>query len=244
MESFRKPRYYLLDSIRGFSVISMVLFHTVWDLVRLFGVDWRWFDTGIATFWKCSIYVVFIVLSGFCIPLGRHRLKNALVVFSSGILVTLVSSLFVPDARIVFGVLTFLGSSMLISIPAERLLKRLNPYIGLPLFLALFAVSSRIRSGFVFFTIKLPEEFYKNKFTAYLGFPPKGFWSADYFPLFPWIFLFFSGFFLYFIFEKNKILEKLKSPRILPLEAIGRHSLLIYLLHQPLIYFVLSAIFL
>ena len=58
--------------------------------------------------------------------------------------------------------------------------------------------------------------------------------------LFPWYFLFLTGYFLYRFMQKNGLLQKLPDVHIAPLEWIGKHSLLLYLLHQPVIYGVLN----
>ncbi len=238
-----KSRLYLIDSLRGFSVISMILFHTVWDLVRIFGVNLEWFNGPSAAAWQSSICFVFITLCGFCISIGKHRLKNGIKLLLSGSLVTLVTLLVMPKNRIIFGVLTLLGSCILVSIPTEKLLRKINPYIGAVSSLALFLLFKDLVKGIFFFSLKVPKQFYSNILTAYIGFPPAGFFSADYYPLLPWIFVFFLGYFIYRIFEGRGLLTKLKKPRIPPLEWLGRHALVIYLLHQPLIYFILSVIF-
>ena len=82
---------------------------------------------------------------------------------------------------------------------------------------------------------------------AYIGFPQAGFSSTDYFPLLPWIFLFATGYFLYsFLQEKgliNRLFGKGKVPGI---NFLGKHSLIIYMIHQPICYvvaFLVSEIF-
>ena len=84
----------------------------------------------------------------------------------------------------------------------------------------------------------LPKGLYADLFTAWLGFPFPGFVSSDYFPLLPWIFLFWSGYFLYRLRPEEPHRE---LPRVAVLTWMGRHSLLIYLLHQPVVYGVLTA---
>lgn len=73
------------------------------------------------------------------------------------------------------------------------------------------------------------------------GFPPEDFFSGDYFSLVPWMFLYLSGYFLYDIVIEKKSFQKLMEVRIKPLEWIGRRSLLIYLLHQPVVLLGLEA---
>ena len=91
--------------------------------------------------------------------------------------------------------------------------------------------------------IELPSFLYANELTAYLGFPKSGFFSADYVPVIPWLFLFFFGYFLYKIFERYGWLKALSFVSVKPLEFVGRHALPIYVLHQPVIYGALYLIF-
>jgi len=78
--------------------------------------------------------------------------------------------------------------------------------------------------------------------TAYLGFPPLSFTSGDYYPLFPWFFLYMSGYFLFKgIYQKEKI-KNILSYKIPGLSYLGKYSLLIYLLHQPVCYAVAFAV--
>ena len=78
---------------------------------------------------------------------------------------------------------------------------------------------------------------------TFLGFPDPGFFSGDYFPLFPWIFLYLTGYFLYGMFVKFPEVKKALAIHLpVPfLETAGRHSLLLYLLHQPLLMLVFTA---
>lgn len=111
-------RYALLDELRGLDLISMMLYHACWDLMFLFGIWMDWYIGWPGRLWQQSICWVFILLSGFCVPLGHHTLKRGAQVFAAGALVTAVTLLFMPEDRVVFGVLTFLGSAMLLYRPA------------------------------------------------------------------------------------------------------------------------------
>lgn len=240
-----KKRYGILDTIRGITVISMVLYHMTWDLVYLYGMDWAWYQSCAAYLWQQSICWTFILLSGFCFSMGRKKLRRSLTVFSAGIVVMLVTAVFAPDSRVIFGVLTLLGSSMLIMTVLDRAAVRVRPDIGLILSILLFLVLRDVNDGYLGFEAwrmyELSQKYYQNLATTYLGFPYEAFFSTDYFSLFPWFFLFTTGYYLYQLMRKRKsvgILEKIKSVR--PLAFVGRHSLEIYLLHQPVITVILS----
>jgi hypothetical protein len=126
-------------------------------------------------------------------------------------------------------------------IPAEKLLRRVPAAIGLAVSFGLFLLLKNISSGSLGFEglviCPLPQALYRNLLTAYLGFPPRGFFSTDYFPLFPWFFLFVTGYFLFRVLEKRDLNQKLFAGGQVPLlNLLGRHSLLVYLLHQPILY--------
>lgn len=229
-----------LDTIRGITLLSMMLYHTCWDLVFLFGKKIPGYSGLGGYVWQQSICWTFILLAGFCWSLGSHHLKRGLIVFGSGILITFVTLLVMPESRVIFGVLTLIGSCMLLLIPMEKLLLKLRAEIGLAGSFLLFLLFRNVNTGYLGFgnwnILKLPDGFYENLFTTYLGFPQKGFFSADYFSLLPWFFLFLTGFYLYQLVQKNHMMEKLFSWRVPGFDVIGRHSLLIYLLHQPAVF--------
>ena len=236
-------RYALLDELRGLDLISMMLFHVCWDLVFLFDMNMGWYAGTPGRLWQQSICWVFILLSGFCAPFGRHMLRRGVTVFAAGVLVTAVTLVFMPEGRIIFGVLTFLGTAMLLTGVLEPLLKRTPPLVGLAASAVLFVLCSPVSSGRVgigSWQVLLPQSLYVNYFTAFLGFYPFWFYSADYYALLPWLFLFWAGYFLHSVvgWERMGLLRHSVCPS---LGWMGRHSLLLYLLHQPVIYGVLSA---
>lgn len=112
MELQTAARYRLLDELRGLDLISMMLYHGMWDVVFLFGVAQKWYTGRPGFVWQQSICWVFILLSGFCLPLGHHPFRRGAVVFGAGALVTAVTLLFLPEDVVWFGVLTLLGSSI------------------------------------------------------------------------------------------------------------------------------------
>ena len=235
-------RYALLDELRGLDLVSMMLYHACWDLVFLFGVEMKWYAATPGHLWQQSICWVFILLSGFCVPLGHHTLRRGATVFGAGVLVTAVTLLFMPEERVIFGVLTFLGAAMLLTGILEPLLKRVMPAVGLAASAVLFVLCSPVSSGIGIggWKLMLPQSLYANYFTAFFGFYPDWFYSADYFGLLPWLFLFWAGYYLHKAVGRRRM-EPLRRPVCPALGWMGRHSLLLYLLHQPVIYGVLSA---
>lgn len=234
----------LLDALRGLTVINMVLFHALYDWVYIFGLPASWGYQGLPGFvWQQGICCTFITLSGFCAAMGRHTVRRGAVVFALGAAVTLVTLLFMPDELILFGVLTLIGSAMLLVGACKPLLQKIPAPAGFAVSLALFALTREAAAGAlgIFFhpLVKLPRLLYRNYLTAYLGFPQPGFGSSDYFPLLPWLFLFLTGFFLYGICGKQILGVRWKG--IPALNFIGRHALEIYVIHQPVVYGLMLA---
>lgn len=235
-----RKRYAALDCLRGCVLISMILYHATWDLVYLFGVQWSWFGTGFARIWQQSICWTFILLSGFCWHFGKKKWKRGLIVFVGGAVITIVTKLFMPTGIIIFGVLTFLGSSMLLMILLDKILRRIPPITGAISSFVLFVVTRNVNMGYLGFEhwnwVALPQALYTNDLTTYFGFMKPGFFSADYFAMFPWLFLFVTGYYLHTIFQKYQRLDIFIKPHCNWLEWLGRHSLIIYMLHQPIVY--------
>lgn len=243
-------RYHLLDSIRGLVLVSMILYHGCWDLVYIFGKDWIWYRGTGAYIWQQSICWSFILLSGFCWSLGKRHIRRGVIVFTAGAVISFVTIVFMPENRVVFGVLTLIGSCMLFMTVLDKALKRFPARTGLLLSGALFLLTRNVNDGYLGFEglklLKLPGFLYRGSFMTFLGFTEPGFYSADYFSFFPWFFLYLAGYFLYYIVESEKdrgIANLFLMRKCAPLSFLGRHSLAVYMIHQPLIYGIFSGIF-
>ena len=237
----KRRRCQVLDTIRGCALLSMLLYHASWDLVYMFGADWPWYHGFAAHVWQQSICWTFILLSGYCWSLGRRQLRRGLTVFLCGALITAVTWLFMRSNLVYCGVLTLLGASSMLLVPLRPLLERLPARAGLAGSFLLFLLIRDVNAGALGFEglrfAVLPAGLYRSHVTALLGFPPADFFSTDYFSLLPWFFLFLTGYFLFRLRPE----EAREIRRVPVITATGRHSLLIYMLHQPVIYGLLAA---
>ena len=239
-----RPRSNTLDTLRGLTLISMMAYHACWDLVYLYGMPWDWYRSFWAYAWQQSICCTFILLSGYCWQMGRRPLRRGLMSFLGGCVVSLVTAVVMPEDAVRFGVLTFLGAAALMTVPLRNTLNRVPPRLGLAVSFALFLVVRDVNSGYLGFAdvpvLNLPAGWYANLATAGLGFPAPSFTSSDYFSLLPWLFLFWTGYYLYRLRPEEAALPDIRLPGV---SAMGRHSLLLYLLHQPVIYGLLELLF-
>ena len=255
-EGAKKLRLHLIDEYRGFVLINMIAYHAIWDMVYIFGENWQWYKSEIGFYWQQWICWSFILVSGFCWQMGRNPLKRGFMVYAGGVIISLVTMIAMPDSRVMFGILTLLGSSMILMIALDLLCKRVQPVIGTVGSFLLFLFTYPVNRGYLGFgeerLVELPGEWYVNGFTTYLGFDEAGFFSTDYFSIFPWFFLFLTGYFLYaVVFPKradcdgvHKMMIRCLQKSFCPLLGwIGRRSLLIYMLHQPVVYVVLWVLY-
>ncbi len=242
-----KSRYYLLDSVRGICILGMIAYHTLFDIVAFFGVP---VSAGLMTavdvvrdFGACC----FICLSGICMHFGRRPVKRLLLITGASLIISAVTYIVMPDVPVIFGILTFMAFASLIMIPLKKHLDKLPAVPSAAVCFIMFLLTFEIYHNYVgFYSLKLfdmPEFLYRNYFTAALGFPFEGFASSDYYPVFPWIFMFLFGFFLWKIMKRSRGLMKIMGIRIRPLEKIGQLSLYIYVLHQPVVLGILLLVF-
>lgn len=243
----KRERYYLLDGLRGITLLSMIAYHGMFDLVELYGVavDWFWDTPGYV--WQQSICWTFILLSGFCWSLGHAPLRRGLIISAGGLVITAVTFLFMPSERILFGILTFTGAAMLVMLPFSKLLAKIPGWSGLAGSGLLFFLTRNINKGYWGFEQiilgSVPRVFYRGIFMTFLGFPEPGFFSGDYFSFVPWIFLYLCGYFLYRTVMKYEVVRKALRHRAGFLEWLGKHSLILYMLHQPVLIAILECVF-
>jgi len=236
-------RIWFLDEFRGVALLGMIVYHTLYDLFVIFGVGPSPFTPPFSWLQQFVCWS-FILISGISCRLAHSNFKRGLVVLGAGMLMTFGTMLFMPDQLIKFGVLHFLGASMLLYPLLRKGVEALHPVIGMALFFGIFLCLRGIDSGTILFgKIALPEVLYQNDITALLGFPPKGYFSADYFPLLPWGFLFLTGAAAGKYFKERNLPAFMMQKHSGFLCTAGSNTLLIYLLHQPIIYGILYGIF-
>ena len=225
-----KKRIWELDAARGLALLGMLIIHFIYDLVDLWQVFF-WEEPGWYLFIKNNCGFIFLVISGVSVTLGSHYLRRGVQVFVCGLVCTAVTAgmylLGLADGSIViyFGVLHCLGVCMVLWHWLRRLPGWCTALLGLVLTAA----------GLVLGQLYLDVSWVWIP----LGLCPVWFHSSDYFPLLPNL-----GFFLLGA-ELGRMLYRDKQSRLpeawgdLPpvrlLRAMGRRSLWIYLLHQPVL---------
>lgn len=237
------PRRPWLDALRGLAICGMVAYHAAWDLSAL---GWPVPPPAGAPGWSLlgeTVAATFLVLSGIGLVLARPRgagfaARRLALLAGAGVAVSAASLLVAPDAPIVFGILQCLAASNALALavlawPAPARLALAAACAALPALARNLGGVSALESW--------PA--------AALGLGAHAPATLDYRPLLPWAALVLFG----TLIGDRIARQPQQSPAVpgrlgavLPrlgagLSRLGRHSLAIYLLHQPLLYGVLLA---
>ena len=224
-----KKRIWELDVFRGFCILGVVVVHFVYDLTDLYGIL-RWDAPALFQFVQNWGGVLFLLLSGICATLGSRSVRRGIIVFTCGMICTAVTFYMTKlgfDSSIIiyFGVLHCLGTCMIL----WWLFKRLPTW-----FLAVLGIAMAVAGLYL-----QTRTFDTGLWLMPLGFMPDGFASSDYFPLLPNLGYFLLGGVLgRTLYRKQEtLLLKVNenNPVLRFLRLCGRHSLWIYLLHQPVL---------
>lgn len=220
-----KGRIHLLDTLRGVSIIGMILHHILYDLY-VFG-----FVSSAVVFspWVTRLYTplvasMFMLISGICCRFARNNVKRGFKTLAAAILVTVVTV--VIGQPIIFGVLHFFACAMIIYGLCGKTLDKLPRKLAPVLWVVLFVVCSAL----------FADRTYEVPGLWWLGIHSSSFYSADYYPLLPWIFVFFMGTWLGQYVADGKFPKRFYNTEPTKLGVMGRHALLIYLAHQPVCY--------
>lgn len=242
----KHARIDLLDAVRGVAILAMVFYHALFDLTAIFGVRIPLFAW--LTPLEPPFAGAFILLAGLSCRFSHNNLRRALRVLAIAAAVTIGTVLFLPDETIWFGILHFMGVAILLYIPCRPLLDRTPAAVSLPVLGALFVLTYTLPSSGLFgipglFGVVLPTDWFSTPYLFWLGLPSPSFASADYFPLLPWLFLFLIGAVLGTPVKERRLPEWFYNARVPVLAGAGRNTLLIYALHQPILYGAMYAIF-
>jgi uncharacterized membrane protein len=235
----RAERFWEIDFLRGAAIIMMVAFHIAFDFsflgilsLPVFSLPWRLFAYATAS--------LFILLSGISFTISYSRSRRSLygtalyskylfrgaLIIGGGMIITIATLVFLSSGYIIYGVLHFLGTMSILS-PLLAKLGRLKIPAALLAIAAGWMISGTTGPAYL-----LP-----------LGITPAGFGSFDYVPMLPWSGMFLIGMAAGDFLYPNAI-RRIRIPESAAKNAfarfmafLGRNSLVIYLIHQPVILF-------
>jgi len=223
-----------LDALRGIAIVAMAIYHFCFDL-RYFGVTRADFEHD--PFWlaaRSAILSSFLLIAGISMVLARrgvrsdaHWLRHAAVIAGAALLVSAASYVMFPRSYIWFGVLHAIAVSLLIA----------RPVVDRPTVAFIIGVVVIIAG------VAWAHPMFDHRALGVLGFTTHKPTTEDYVPLFPWTGVLLIG------IAAGHALARRQFALLAPLghapaalRWMGRHSLVIYLVHQPLIFGLLAAV--
>ena len=220
----------IIDALRGLSVVLMVVYHLLYNLTAFLGAP-RWmFSNPVFDILQYVFAGLFIFLSGVSSRLSRSNIKRGLIAIALALGITAVTSFI--GLPILFGVLHLLGFCMLF-FGLTRKLWDLIPRVAMPIvFIALLVGGALARGHFSFAS----EHVLMHNLLSILGWRQPGFISFDYFPLLPWVFVFLMGTWAGLYVAERKLPERFYELKVPVFPKIGRKALIVYILHQPVLY--------
>lgn len=221
-----KSRVWEIDFFRGIALLLMIYFHILFDLKEIYNYNID-YTKGFNAFTGRAAGTLFVLLSGISCTFSRSNLKRGLKILALAILITLTTYLYNPDMIIVFGVLHFLGVSILLYSLLEKLDIKLLAIIGTIIFISDNLVKN-ITPDFDYLFI--------------FGITSNNFVSSDYYPLIPWLGIFIYGIIIGKVLykEKRSVFNYNMGNNII--SWLGKHTLPIYIIHQPLIILIIGLI--
>lgn len=240
LNSSEKQRIFILDEIRGTAIVCMFFYHMTYTLGFVFGNAAAITMFDFFTPFEPIFAGLFIFISGICTKLSRSNLRRGIILFFIAVGVNVFTAVFMPDFVIKFGVLNLLSICMIFYGLFDKIMNKVPAVAGfctsIAIFILTWGVSERYIGILRFPIVNLPENWYGTEYLFPFGFQSEDFFSTDFFPIFPWFFAFMTGAFFIRFFENVGLSTEFYKKHIPFLASIGKYSLWIYLLHQPLIF--------
>ena len=236
-KSSPRERIWEIDTFRGLAIILMIFFHILFDLsfLRIASLDIYYSLSGTFPYLIGGLFIFIVGISLTLsysaveqkLTIGQRKKKfmfRGIKIFAFGLLITCITWFYLPKGAIYFGVLHCIGLAIIISYP---FISRYRLAVPLGLFIIFLGMIFRL------FTVSYP-------WLLWLGIRPDIFYTFDYYPLFPWLGILLLGIYVGRVVYPNgtrvfSLPDLSKKIPISSLKYLGQHSLLIYLLHQPIL---------
>lgn len=212
-------RVWEIDALRGIALVLMIIFHFVFDLNEFYRFPVH-YNSGVYYYIGKVSAILFMLISAVSCAFSSSNLKRAVKFLGVALAITAGTHLYNPVFGVKFGILHFLGICILL----YPLFRDLNKYV-LAILGTIIIVVGQYFGGLTV----------HNNYLFLFNLTGNTWVSADYYPLFPWLGVFLYGIVLGEILYHRKQSRLTWCPGTNFFGYIGRHTLLVYLIHQPLL---------
>jgi len=246
-----KKRIEIIDALRGFSVVLMVIHHMLYNFVYFLGAPEWLFTNPIFDILHYFFAGLFILLSGVSSRFSRSNIRRGLIVIALAAGISAVT--YYMGMPVWFGVLHLLGFSMLF-FGLTRKLWDIIPRKAAPFIYIILTATSALATAYVSLTsghlwirnglsvLGWWQPGYRADYTLLPWHPDFVFISFDYFPILPWAFVFLLGTWAGLYISERKLPAWFYETEVPFFPKVGRKALLIYILHQPVLYGIVMGI--
>ena len=226
----------IIDALRGLAILLMVIHHALYDAVYYLGAPAWFFANPVFTPLSRFFEVVFILLSGASCRFSHSNLKRGVIFLAGAVAISAVTYFIGNPIR--FGILHFLG----VAAVGFGLYQKLREHIKTPTLTRRQSDTVRAlailtcAAAFALLWNAIYHRTYSFEGFGWMGFTYPGYSSSDWFPILPWIFVYIAGNVLGLWITEHRFPERFYTQKVPFFAAAGRHTLWIYLLHQPILY--------
>jgi len=232
----KKKRIESIDALRGLAVILMVTHHAMYNLTSFLGAPWWLYKNPVIDVFQALFIGVFIAVSGVSSRFSRGNVERGAIVIVFAVVITYVTIRM--DMPIYFGILHVLGAFMIFYGLTkkfwEKIPRKIAPFIYIaPIILSVIARKTLSPSS---------DNAIISDLLTVFGWRQPGYISYDYQTILPWIFVFLFGTWAGEYIKEGRFPARFYEMKIPFFPLVGRNALLIYILHQPVLFGTTMAI--
>jgi len=226
----KKKRIEIIDALRGFAILLMVIHHALYNAAVFLDAPWWLYKNPVFNILQMLFIGVFIIVSGVSSRFSRGNIERGSLVIVIAVIITFVTVHM--EMPIYFGILHLLGTLMIFYGLTHKLLDKIPRNIAPIIYIVLIIASALARA----FLSPSSDNAVIKDLLSVLGWRQPGFVSYDYQPILPWIFVFLLGTWVGQYIREGKFPAWFYDKKVPFFPVVGRNALLIYIVHQPVLY--------
>jgi len=226
----KKKRIEIIDALRGFAIVLMVIHHALYNVWTFLDAPSWVYRNPVFSVLQAVFVGLFILISGISSRFSRGNLERGSIVIVIAVIITYVTTrMHMP---ITFGILHLLGFLMIFYGLTRKLWDSIPRNIAPFIYIALVLATTLMR----IFLSPSSDNLVLRDLLSVLGWRQPGFVSFDYQTILPWIFIFLFGTWMGEYIREGKFPAWFYEQKTPFFPSVGRNALIIYVLHQPVLY--------